>query len=112
MVGAKWTEEEETIELIEAYSTKTVQDSIEGMSSNKELYEEMRRIMKDESQVERMVSQIETKLKKLRSGYSKLIDRMKTSGAERPYLTSALTSVEKAALQNWDRLDRILGKKM
>ena len=76
MVGAKWTGEE-TVLLIETYSTKTVQDSIEGMSSNKELYEEMRRIMKDESQVERTVSQIETKLKKLRSGYSKLKDRMK-----------------------------------
>lgn len=76
MAGAKWTEEE-TVAFIETYSTKTVQDSIEGMSSNKELYEEVRRIMKDESQVERTVSQIETKLKKLRSGYSKLKDRMR-----------------------------------
>ena len=48
MAGAKWTEEE-TVALIEAYSTKTVQDSIEGMSSNNKLYEEIRRIMKDES---------------------------------------------------------------
>ena len=71
MVGAKWTGEE-TVALIEACSTKAVKDSIEGMSLNKELYEKIRRIMKNESQVERTVSQIETKLKQLRSGYSNL----------------------------------------
>jgi len=56
------------------------------------------------------VKQVETKLKKLRSGYSKLKDRMKSSGLERAYLTNALTSVEKVAYEFWDKLDRILGK--
>jgi len=56
------------------------------------------------------VKQVETKLKKLRSGYSKLKDRMKSSGLERAYLTNALTSVEKVAYEFWDKLDRIIGR--
>ena len=49
-------------------------------------------------------------MKELKSGYSKLKDRMKVSGAERPYDSKSLTSVEKVAFQHWDKLDRILGR--
>ncbi|XP_046845601.1 uncharacterized protein LOC124439420 [Xenia sp. Carnegie-2017] len=65
--------------------------------------------MKEESNTERTVDQIKTKVKKLRSGYVKLKDRMKTSGSEHPYFSSALSSVEKMALKHWDLLDGILG---
>ena len=34
---------------------------------------------------------------------------MKESGAERPYDSKSLSSVEKVAFQHWDNLDRILG---
>ena len=47
-------------------------------------------------------------MKKLKLGYSKLKDRMKVSGAERPYDSKSLSSVEKVAFQHWDNLDRIL----
>ena len=35
-------------------------------------------------------------MKKLKSGYSKLKDRMKILGAERPYVSKSLSSLEKA----------------
>ena len=57
----------------------------------------LQRTMKEQSNVDRTPTQIETKMKKLRSGYTKLKDRMKQSGNERSYLSSALTSVEKVA---------------
>ena len=34
---------------------------------------------------------------------------MKESGAERPYDSKSLSSVEKVSFQYWDNLDRILG---
>ena len=105
--GAKWTNEE-IIALLDAYSEKSVQDCIEGMASNKDVNGESQKIMKEQSGIERTTQQIDNKLKKLRSGYGKLKDRMQSSGAERPYLTSALTSLEKVAFQHWDRLDEIL----
>ena len=49
-------------------------------------------------------------MKKLKSGYSKLKDRMKVSGAERPHDSKSHTSVDKVAFQHWDNLDRILGR--
>ena len=107
--GAKWTNEE-IIALLDAYSEKSVQDCIEGMVSNKDVNGEIQKIMKEQSGIERTTQQINNKLKKLRSGYGKLKDRMQSSGAERPYLTSALTSLEKVAFQHWDRLDQILGE--
>ena len=109
MAGAKWTNEE-TVALLNAYNSETVQNNIDSMSSNKELFNNIQRIMKEESHTERTVDQIKTKLKKLRSGYVKLKDRMKTSGSEHPYFSSALSSVEKMALKHWDLLDGILGK--
>lgn len=108
MAGTKWTDEE-AVALINAYGERRVQEAIEGMVNNKEVHKEIQAIMKDQSNIDRTLKQIETKLKKLRSGYSKLKDRMKTSGAERPYFSSALSSVERAALSHWESLDRVLG---
>ncbi|PFX15432.1 hypothetical protein AWC38_SpisGene20343 [Stylophora pistillata] len=105
--AARWASEE-IITLLDAYSEKRVQDYIEGMASNKNVNEEIQKIMKEESGIERTTQQIENKIKKLRSGYGKLKARMQSPGAERPYLTSALTSLEKVAFQHWDRLDQIL----
>ena len=102
--GAKWTNEE-IIALLDVYSEKSVQDCIEGMASNKDVNGEIQKIMKEQSGIERTTQQIDNKLKKLRSGYGKLKDRMQSSGAE-----SALTSLEKVAFQHWDRLDQILGE--
>ena len=64
MVGAKWTVDETTA-LIDAYSDKIVQETIEGIASNKELHEQLQQIMKDQSNVNRTLQQIETRLKAL-----------------------------------------------
>ena len=80
------------------------------MATNKIVYDEIKKILKEQSNIDRTTSQIETKIKKLRSGYSKLKDRMKQSGSERPYFSGALSSVEKTALKVWEQLDSILGK--
>ena len=80
------------------------------MATSKIVYDEIKKILKEQSNIDRMTSQIETKIKKLRSGYSKLKDRMKQSGSERLYFSSALSSVEKTALKVWEQLDSILGK--
>ena len=50
--GVKWTSEE-IIALLDAYSEKSVQDYIEGMASNKNVNEEIQKIMKEESGIER-----------------------------------------------------------
>jgi chromosome segregation ATPase len=107
--GSRWTEAE-TKSLLDAYGEQIIQEAIDGMATNKVVYDEISRILKEHSNIDRTTSQIETKIKKLRSGYSKLKDRMKQSGSERPYFSSALSSVEKTALKVWDQLDRILGK--
>ena len=44
MAGAKWTVDE-TIAPIGAYSEKMVQETIEGIASNKELHEQLQQIM-------------------------------------------------------------------
>ena len=107
--GQRWTREQVDA-LIDAYSDIRVQENVEGIATNKEVYGQVQKLMKDDHDIDRTVKQVETKLKKLRSGDSKLKDRMKSSGSERPYLTNALTSVEKVAYEFWDKLDRILGK--
>ncbi|CAB4001720.1 Hypothetical predicted protein [Paramuricea clavata] len=106
--GSRWTEAE-TKSLLDAYGEQIIQEAIDGMATNKFVYDEISRILKEHSNIDRTTSQIETKIKKLRSGYSKLKDRMKQSGSERPYFSSALPSVEKTALKVWEQLDRILG---
>ncbi|CAB3998620.1 Hypothetical predicted protein [Paramuricea clavata] len=106
--GSRWTEAE-TKSLLDAYGEQIIQEAIDGMATNKVVYDEISRILKEHSNIDRTTSQIETKIKKLRSGYSKLKDRMKQSGSERPYFSSALSSVEKTALKVWEQLDRILG---
>ena len=50
--GAKWTTEEINA-LLDTYSKKSVQDYIEGMASNKNVNEEIQKIMKEESGVKR-----------------------------------------------------------
>lgn len=72
---------------------------MERIATNKEVYVQVQKWMKDDRDIDRTVKQVETKLKKLRSGYSKLKDRMKLSGSERPFLTNALSSVEKVAYE-------------
>ena len=80
------------------------------MTTNRELYSSIKSLLEQNNDVQRSTKQIETKVKKLKSGYSKLKDRMKVSGAERPYDSKSLTSVEKVTFQHWDNLDRILGR--
>ena len=62
MAGAKWTVDE-TIALIDAYSEKMVQETMEGVVSNKELHEQLQQIMKEQCNVSRTPQQIETKLR-------------------------------------------------
>ena len=79
------------------------------MTTNRELYSSTKSLLELNNDVQCSTKQIQTKVKKLKSGYSKLKDRMKVSGAERPYDSKSLSSVEKLAFQHWDNLDRILG---
>ena len=78
------------------------------MTTNRELYSSTKSLLELNNDVQ-CSKQIQTKVKRLKSGYSKLKDRMKVSGAERPYDSKSLSSVEKLAFQHWDNLDRILG---
>ena len=105
--GAKWSKDEIGA-LIDAYSD--AKTSADPMTTNRELYNSINGLLEQNNDVQRSTKQIETKVKKLKSGYSKLKDRMKVSGAERPYDSKSLTSVEKVAFQHWDKLDRILGR--
>ena len=109
MPGSKWTEAE-TVALIDAYGEQIIQNAVYEMATNRVVYCELQRTMKEQSNVDRTPTQIETKMKKLKSGYTKLKDRMKQSGNERLDLSNALTSVEKVAYKFWDRLDIILGE--
>ena len=104
--GTKWSKDEINA-LIDAYSDAKM--STAPMTTNRELYSSIKSLLEQNNDVQRSTKQIETKVKKLKSGYSKLKDRMKVSGAERPYDSKSLTSVEKVAFQHWDNLDRILG---
>ena len=62
MAGPKWTVNE-TIALIDAYSEKMVQETIEEIASNKELHEKLQQIMKEQTNVNRTPQQFETKLR-------------------------------------------------
>lgn len=106
--GTRWSKDEINA-LIDAYSD--VKMSADPMTTNRELYSSIKSLLELNNDVQRSTKQIETKviMKKLKSGYSKLKDRMKVSGAERPYDSKSLSSVEKVAFQHWDNLDRILG---
>ena len=105
--GAKWSQDE-TSAFIDAFSD--AKTSAEPMTTNKDLYSSIKGLLEQNNDIQRTAKQIETKLKKLKSGYSKLKDRMKISGAERRYDSKALSSQEKAAFQHWDKLDCILGR--
>ena len=94
--------------LIDAYSDANM--STAPMTTNRELYSSTKSLLEQNNDVQRSTKQIETKVKKLKSGYSKLKDSMKVSGAERPYDSKSLASVEKVAFQHWDNLDHILGR--
>ena len=103
----KWTKEEITT-LIDVYSD--AKTSANPMTTNRDLHRSIADLLKQNNEVECSTKQIKTKMKKLKTGYSKLKDRMKASGAERPYDSKALTSTKKVAFQHWDKLDRILGR--
>ena len=79
------------------------------MKPNRELYSSTKSLLELNNDVQCSTKQIQTKVKKLKSGFSKLKDRKKVSGAERPYDSKSLSSVEKLAFQHWDNLDRISG---
>ena len=71
--GQRWTREQVDA-LIDAYSDVRVQENVEGIATNKEVYGQVQKLMKDDHYIDRTMKQVETKLKKLRSGYSKLKD--------------------------------------
>ena len=77
--GAKWSQDE-TSAPIDAFSD--AKTSAEPMTTNKDLYSSIKGLLERNNDIQRTAKQIETKLKKLKSGYSKLKDRMKISGAE------------------------------
>jgi len=104
--GTRWSKDEINT-LVDAYSDAKM--SADPMTTNRELYSSIKSLLELNNDVQRSTKQIETKVKKLKSGYSKLKDRMKVSGAERPYDSKSLSSVQKVAFQHWDNLDRILG---
>ena len=106
--GAKWSKDEINALIDDAYSDAKM--SADPMTTNRELYSSIKSLLEQNNDVERSTKQIQTKVKKLKSGYSELKDRMKVSGAERPFDSKSLTSVEKVAFQHWDNLDRILGR--
>ena len=92
--GAKWSKDEINT-LIDAYSDAKM--SADPMTTNRELYTLIKSLLEQNNDVQRSTKQIETKVKKLKSGYSKSKDRMKVSGAERPFDSKSLTSVEKCS---------------
>ena len=97
--GAKWSKDE-IYALIDAYSNAKM--SADPMTANRELYSSIGSLLEQNNDVQCCTKQIAMKtiVKKLKSGYSKLKDRMKVSGAEQPYDLKSLTSVEKAAFQH------------
>lgn len=84
--------------------------SADPMTKNREFYSSIKSLLEQNNDVQGSPKHMETKVKKLKSGYSKFKDRMKVSGAERPFDSKSLTSVEKVAFQHWDNLDRILNR--
>ena len=101
---AKWTKEEITT-LIDVYSD--AKTSANPRTTNRDLHRSIADLLKQNNEVECSTKQIKTKMKKLKTGYSKLKDRMKVKS---PYDYKALTSTKKVAFQHWDKLDRILGR--
>ena len=85
--GSRWTEAE-TKALLDAYGEQKIQEAVDGMATDKIVYDEIKKTLKEQSNIDRTTSQIETKMKKSRSGYSKLKDRIKQSGSERQYFSS------------------------
>lgn len=92
---AKWTKEEITT-LIDVYSD--AKTSANPMTTNRDLHRSIAGLLKQNNEVECSTKQIKTKMKKLKTGYSKLKNRMKVSGAERPYDSKALTSTKKSCI--------------
>ena len=100
LLTSKWrpTEKERSKDeinaLIDAYSDAKM--SADPMTTNRELYSSIKSLLELNNDVQRSTKQIETKVKKLKSGYSKLKDRVKVFGAERPYDS-------KSGFQGWKR---------
>ena len=67
------------------------------MKTYRQLYSSIMSPLEQKNNIQHSTKQMETKVKKLKSGYCKLKDRMKVSGAEQPYGSKSLSSVEKVA---------------
>ena len=72
--GAKWSKDDVNA-LIDAYSN--AKTSAITMSTNRELYASIPPLLEQNNDVKRSAKQIETKVKKLKSGYSKKKSRKK-----------------------------------
>ena len=66
--GAKWSKDDVN-SLLDAYSD--AKTSATTMSTNRELYASIQRLLEQNNDVKSSAKQIETKVKKLKSGYSK-----------------------------------------
>ncbi|KAK2549831.1 hypothetical protein P5673_029653 [Acropora cervicornis] len=70
--GTRWSKDKINA-LIDAYSDAKM--SADPMTTNRELYSSIKSLLELNNDVQRSTKQIETKVKKLKSGYSKLKDR-------------------------------------
>ena len=56
--GSRWTEAE-TKAVLDAYGEQKIQVAIDGMATNKIVYDEIKKILKEQSNIDRTRSQIE-----------------------------------------------------
>jgi len=70
--GTRWSKDE-IIALIDAYSDAKM--SADPMTTNRELYSSIKSLLELNNDVQHSTKQIETKVKKLKSGYSKQVER-------------------------------------
>ena len=54
----RWTNEQVDV-LIDAYSDVRVQENVEGIATNKDVYGQVQKLMKDEHNIDRTVKQVE-----------------------------------------------------
>ena len=54
----RWTSEQVDV-LIDAYSDVRVQENVEGIATNKEVYGQVQKLIKDEHNIDRTVKQVE-----------------------------------------------------
>ena len=56
--GQRWTKEQVDA-LIDTYSDVRVQKNVEGIATNKEVYGQVQKLMKDDHNIDRTVKQVE-----------------------------------------------------